>query len=329
MLFRFTEQELEQKIKHNKSVFNRTCIALRRGIVSIYYRDHNNRDKILKIYDENIFKYIDYIYDIIMVRIRMISKDYSKKTMFNNILILIVLFFIIDLEIIEKDSNSLSIQNIEQFLDLIIYEGFKHNEGNVNFRLDPVIIFNLMNFNINSFSNFLLLQNPVISIFYNKKNGSESPTLELENDINVVNKINIPFSPINVNKNDNNNVENISQKQISNTSVPVETPVFINNFNTVPNVLNNLEENNLEKINLLSMEILQLRQLLAASLEQNAFLTNLNSLIIQQKEILIHEIENLKLYNKYLNDDNDIMRRERDQSFENEFTKSLTYSIFN
>ncbi len=308
MIFNYTSLELENKKSHNTSVFRKSYIALRRGIQSIYYREDNERDTILKIYDNNAYYYMDYIYDIIIAKIKFICNDYSKNVMFNNMLILILLFFIVDYRNLENKN----IEKIDEFLNLIVNEGLKYNLGNGYFQLNLNIVLQILNLDIHDFTNLLLLKNPSISIFYNKKNGDrDSPllieTAKIDKDNNIQN---ISLSPIHIKEEPINNINNN------------------NNNNTLNNQV--LEQNIIEtQMNILSLEVLRLRELLGKSMEQNGFLTGLNNILIQQKEVLIQEIENVKTKNKQLTIENDFLKKDRDLSFENDFTKSLTFSIFN
>ncbi len=319
MALNYTFLELENKKKHNTIVFKKSYTALRRGILSIYFREDIEKDSILKLYDEHIFTYIDYIYDIIIAKVKNICKDYSKNIMFNNLLILILLFFIIDYRHVEN----YQLEKIDEFFEIIVNEGLKYNNGNGYFQLNLNIVIQMIHLDLQNFQNLLLLKNPNVSIFYNKKNtvdlnshnlsGSESPLLGES----------VFFEK------ENNILSNIQQ----NTCLP--TPIHINHVNQTTKeepVLNSkvVEENIIAtQMNILSLEILRLRELLGKSMEQNSFLTGLNTVLIQQKEILIQEVENVKIKNSQLLIENDMLKRERESSFENDFTKSLTYSIFN
>lgn len=110
----------------NEDRFKRTYISLRVGINRYYYQDHPQLKDIIKIYDEYFYQYIHTIYDMNIKTLCRFIHQYERKIMYHNILNLYLLFFIVDYGKVD--------QKVNDFLYLIMEEGFQSNYGRGDFQ---------------------------------------------------------------------------------------------------------------------------------------------------------------------------------------------------
>ncbi len=317
----FKKKENMQNItRHNKSVFNKSCMALRKGIENIYYRDSENKTQILEIYDTFIYVYMDKIYDIVIKHIRLNCSDFSKKIMYNNMINLIVLFFWLDyLKIDTNESNILS--KVDEFVGLLVNEGMKFNKGNEYFILLIDGFLTIMDLNNEYFPILKLLDNPKLSIFYDKNNNFNSPYPSPRNrkvsspETCSTSESNSSYSP-----SPTFDLEHIETQEV--LASPVNL-LEINLENRQPIINPHMHyQSKIEEImkenETLKEDMMKMKQFLQASIEQNAYLTSINTLLIQQKEIILQEYEKLSQMNGFLTKENEKMVNQQKQQKENE-----------
>lgn len=186
---RMSTRYIAKSVSENQCHYRRFVKALRVGITSIYYRDDENLDEILKIYDQYIFTYIHGIHFFIMQEMEKYIAV-TTGTMYQNNLVLIVLFFILDYERGMKRigfTNSIDYPNemIATFVHILFKEGFKGDmNGIVDFDCNLLQIIHILGVDrIDLFNRLKLLKNPRISILYQKfpQHISYQPTPEVIN----------------------------------------------------------------------------------------------------------------------------------------------------
>jgi hypothetical protein len=165
---------IAKSVSENREYYRRFVRALRVGITSIYYRENTNQQEILKIYDQHIFTYVHGIHFFIMQELEKYVQV-TPGTMYQNHLVLIILFFLIDYERGMKrigftDPIHYPNEMIAKFVKLLFNEGFKgDSNGITEFDCNLLkMIHHLGVDRMDLFDRLLLLKNPRISILYQK-----------------------------------------------------------------------------------------------------------------------------------------------------------------
>ena len=174
---------IAKSISENKDHYRRFVRALRVGITSIYYRDDKDLNEILKIYDQHIFTYVHGIHFFIMQEMDKYV-TVTPGTMYQNQLVLIILFFLLDYERGMKRfgfTNTIDYPDemIGKFVHLLFEEGFKGDfNGITEFDCNLLQMIHILGVDrMDFFDRFQLLKNPHISILYQKFPRNISPTL--------------------------------------------------------------------------------------------------------------------------------------------------------
>lgn len=183
---RMSSKYIAKSVTDNREHYRRFVRALRVGISSIYYRDNENVKEILKIYDQYIFIYVHSIHYFIMKELEKYV-EITSGTMYQNHLVLIILFFLIDFERGMKrmgltDSIEYPNEMVANFVKLLFEEGFKGDmNGLKEFDCNILQMIHILGVDrMDLFDRLRLLKIPRISILYQKfPQNIPSPVQEL------------------------------------------------------------------------------------------------------------------------------------------------------
>lgn len=172
---------IAKSVLDSREHYRRFVRALRVGITSIYYRDDKDQQEILKIYDQHIFTYVHGIHFFIMKELEKYV-PITSGTMYQNHLVLIILFFLIDYERGMKrigltDPIDYPNEMVTNFVKLLFKEGFKEDlNGMMEFECNFLPMIHILGVDrIDLFDRLRLLKNPRISILYQKLPRNISP----------------------------------------------------------------------------------------------------------------------------------------------------------
>ena len=150
-------------IDRNRLRFRKSFETLFRGIQQVYFRTSVYRDDIIEIYRRYFYEYIELIFEKIRDTMEKRMQDFTMNTMYNNILNLIVLFFILDYQKISNHERG-----IHAFIDKIFDIGFSFDGGKGYFHLDLRYVVETIGFDYRRFTNLHKLETPILSILYSK-----------------------------------------------------------------------------------------------------------------------------------------------------------------
>lgn len=282
---------MESITKRNEHIFSRSYKALLNGIRHIYYREDESRDRITEVYRGNYYRHINLIHDMIINYITInIGEEFSKKTIYNNYIVLFILFFIIDVE-----NNGLDKKKIEDFAFILISEGFKHNRGEGNIQINFSVLFKMIELNYDSFTNFKLLGFPRFSVLYSKN--------KVDEPINKQLTIEVPKTPQynDINQSNINFIESRSATptlQYQNTQLNQVNQV--NQELLMINQQKSLIESLVQRLILIEEENKKLNNMLIVSMQENKILNDMNAVLLNSQSLLTVQNEELKEKNKLL-----------------------------
>ncbi len=162
-------------IDRNRLRFRKSFETLFRGIQQVYFRTSVYRDDIIEIYRRYFYEYIELIFEKIRDTMEKRMQDFTMNTMYNNILNLIVLFFILDYQKISNQERGIHV-----FIDKIFDIGFSFDEGKGYFHLDLKYVVETIGFNYRQFANLQKLETPILSILYSKNNPFQYRDLKFD-----------------------------------------------------------------------------------------------------------------------------------------------------
>lgn len=167
---------IPKTVLENQQYYRRFVRALRVGIQTTYYRNDEDKDEILQIYDTYIHIYVHAIHHFLMQEISRRLTTVSNETMYQNRLTLIILFFILDFErgmkSIDMEYPQVDYPNkmVELFTEYLFEKGFRGMmHGTTPFECDFLEIVTKMGLShLDSFDRLALLKKSSISILYIK-----------------------------------------------------------------------------------------------------------------------------------------------------------------
>ncbi len=291
---------MESITKRNEHIFSRSYKALLKGIRDVYYREDESRDRIIEVYRDNYYRHINLIHDMIINYITInIGEEFSKKTIYNNYIVLFILFFIVDVE-----NNGLDKKKIEDFAFILISEGFKHNRGEGNIQINFSVLFRMIELNYDSFTNFKLLGFPRFSVLFSKNKVDEPINKQLTIEVpktpqyNDINQSNTSFlesrSTTPTSQYQNCQVNQVNQvNQINQINQVNQELLMINQQKS-------LIESLVQRLILIEEENKKLNNMLMVSMQENKILNDMNAVLLNSQSLLTVQNEELKEKNKLL-----------------------------
>jgi hypothetical protein len=190
-------------IEKNRIRFRKSFNSLFRGIQQVYFRKSFFRDEILEIYGNHFYEHIEFIFEKLRDRLEQRIRDFSMNIMYNNILNVIVLFFILDYQKIYRNEKG-----IDAFIDKIFDIGFSFEEGKGYFHLDLKYVIETIGFHYEQFENIKKLEIPILSILFSKNYSFQYRELNIDSSMNE------PSSPTDNHKTQPVQMEMSVEKQV-------------------------------------------------------------------------------------------------------------------
>ncbi len=205
-------------IEKNRIRFRRSFETLLRGIQQVYFRNSSFRDEILEIYGNHFYEHIEFIFEKLRNRLEKHIQEYSLNTMYNNILNVIVLFFILDYQKMYRNEKG-----IDAFIDKIFDIGFTFENGSGYFHLDLKYVIESIGFRYEQFENLQKLETPIVSILFSKNHSFQYRDLKFDSSMNE------PSSPVSTTLShqteSNQTYAQVTMSRVSQETTPVQMSV--------------------------------------------------------------------------------------------------------